>query len=96
MDALIGKFLSGEANPDEAMLLEDWIAESDENKRHFEQSAKAFGLVEKAISTDHAWEKVQGELKQAPIRKLNILPHHLQRRLGVALLWCYSLLCEFR
>jgi len=72
MDALIGKFLSGEANPDEAMLLEDWIAESDENKKHFEQSARAFGLMEKVISTDDAWTKVQGELKQAPIRKLNI------------------------
>ncbi|MGV3613218.1 MAG: FecR family protein [Fluviicola sp.] len=72
MDALIGKFLSGEATPEEAMLLEDWIAESDDNQVYFEQSAKVFGLVENLISTDDAWRKVQGELKQAPIRKLSI------------------------
>lgn len=72
MDALIGKFLTGEASPEEAMFLEDWIAESNENKVHFEQSTKAFGLVEKTVSTDSAWSKVHPELKQAPIRKLSI------------------------
>lgn len=69
MDALIGKFLSGEANPEEAMLLEDWIAASRENETYFEQSAKAFGLTAQAISSDAAWTKVQPQLKQAPIRK---------------------------
>ncbi|MNV08414.1 fec operon regulator FecR [compost metagenome] len=72
MDALIGKFLTGEASPEEAMFLEDWIAESNENKTYFEQSALAFGLVEKAVSTDAAWTKVDAQLKQAPIRKLSI------------------------
>lgn len=72
MDALIGKFLTGEANPEEAMFLEDWIAESPENKIYFEQSASAFGLVEQAVSTDTAWTTIQGQLKQAPVRKLAI------------------------
>ncbi len=72
MDALIGKFLTGEANPEEAMFLEDWIAESKENSTYFDQSALAFGLVEKAVSTDHAWSAVQGQLKQAPVRKLPV------------------------
>ncbi len=71
MDALIGKFLSGEASPQEAMFLEDWIAESQENEHYFEQSAKAFGLTGKVISTDAAWNKVQTQLKQAPVRRLN-------------------------
>ncbi|WP_430405282.1 FecR family protein [Fluviicola sp.] len=72
MDALIGKFLTGEASPEEAMFLEDWIAESSDNKTYFEQSALAFGLVEQAVSTDTAWTKVQGQLAQAPVRKLAI------------------------
>jgi transmembrane sensor len=72
MDALIGKFLTGEANPEEAMFLEDWIAESPENKIYFEQSASAFGLVEQAVSIDTAWTKVQSQLSQAPVRKLAI------------------------
>lgn len=72
MDALIGKFLTGEASPEEAIFLEDWMAESPGNKTYFEQSAKAFGLVEKAVSTDDAWTKVCGKLEQAPVRKLSI------------------------
>ncbi len=72
MDALIGKFLSGEASPQEAMFLEDWISESPENETYFEQSSKAFGLTEKTISTDTAWSNVQARLKQAPVRKLPI------------------------
>ncbi len=72
MDALIGKFLSGEASPQEAMFLEDWISESPENELYFEQSAKAFGLTGKTVSTDAAWNNVQTQLKQAPVRKLPI------------------------
>ena len=72
MDALIGKFLSGEASPQEAMFLEDWISESPENETYFEQSAKAFGLTEKTVSTEAAWNNVQAQLKQAPVRKLPI------------------------
>jgi len=71
MDALIGKFLSGEASPEEAMLLEDWIAESKDHELHFEQSALAFGLTEQTILTDAAWNKVHPQLQQAPVRKLN-------------------------
>lgn len=72
MDALIGKFLAGEANPEEAMFLEDWIAESNENKTHFEQSALAVGLADKAVSTDTAWINIQSQLKPTPVRKLSI------------------------
>ncbi len=72
MDALIGKFLSGEASPEEAMLLEDWITESPDNQTYFDQSASAFGLAEQAISTDAAWKQVREQIKQAPVRKLPI------------------------
>jgi ferric-dicitrate binding protein FerR (iron transport regulator) len=70
-DALIGKFLSGEASPEEAMQLEDWIAESHDNQTYFEQSAFAFGLADQAISTDAAWNNVRPQLKPAPVRKLS-------------------------
>jgi transmembrane sensor len=45
-EALIAKFLAGEATPQEAMLVNDWIAESEENKIHFDQleSAWMFGM----------------------------------------------------
>jgi ferric-dicitrate binding protein FerR (iron transport regulator) len=70
-DALIGKFLTGEASPEEAMLLEDWISESAENKTYFDQSAKAFGLIEKEISANDAWKKVHAQVKETPVRKLH-------------------------
>ena len=74
MDVVIGRFLAGEATPEEAMFLEDWISESAENKNYFEQCERSFGLSVKEISTDKAWNKVRSilaEEKQAPVRKLN-------------------------
>ncbi|MES2557220.1 MAG: FecR domain-containing protein [Bacteroidota bacterium] len=72
IDALIGKYLLGEASPEEAMLLEDWKAESPENERYYKQTVAALGLVEQSFSTENAWQKVQPQLAetQAPIRTL--------------------------
>jgi ferric-dicitrate binding protein FerR (iron transport regulator) len=72
IDALIGKYLLGEASPEEAMLLEDWKAESHENEQYYLKSMAALGLVEHAFSTENAWQKVQPQLTetQAPIRTL--------------------------
>ncbi len=72
MDALIGKFLSGEASPEEAMFLEDWISEAPENQIYFDRSAKAFGLTEKIVSTDNAWNIIHPQLNQAPVLKLSV------------------------
>ena len=74
MDAMIGKFLSGEASPEEAMLLEDWISESAENETYFLQCEKSFGLATEKVSADAAWSQVRSRIteeKEAPVRKLN-------------------------
>lgn len=73
IDALIGKYLLGEASPEEAMLLEDWKNESPENERYYRQSITALGLVDEVFSAENAWQKVQPRLAetQAPIRTLN-------------------------
>lgn len=72
IDALIGKYLLGEASPEEAMLLEDWKAGAPENEQYYRQSMAALGLVEQSFSAENAWQKVQPQLteKQAPIRNL--------------------------
>jgi hypothetical protein len=47
IEALIAVFLSGEATPDQAMLVQDFIDESDENKNYFkelENTAKSSSL----------------------------------------------------
>lgn len=43
---LISKFLAGEARPEEAMDLEDWMRQSDENLRYFEQCNHVFAILE--------------------------------------------------
>lgn len=74
MDAMIGKFLAGEASPEEAMLLEDWILESPENEAYFQQCEKSFGLIVKEVSAHKAWKLVRARIaeeKQVPVRRLN-------------------------
>lgn len=72
IDALISKFLAGEATPDEAMLLEDWKMESHENETYFQQSEAIFGHSDSPVLVDAVWEKLQPQLiEKTPIRKLN-------------------------
>jgi len=70
-DALIGKFLAGEASPDEAMLLEDWKNESAENRSYFNECERILGLPKAEASPDQAWKKVKPKLQhETPVRKL--------------------------
>lgn len=49
IDLLIAKFLSGEATPEEAMFITDWVAQSEKNKILFEQSQQVWSFNEKRI-----------------------------------------------
>lgn len=96
IDALISKFFAGEASPEEAMLLEDWKAESEENASYFDRSMLALGFAEPVVSTDAAWMNVLPQLKtEAPIRKLGagrwILPAAavLTVLLSIGFIWMY-------
>ncbi len=44
IDMLIAKFLAGEASPDEAMMLHDWIEQSDSNRRLMQAAETAWAL----------------------------------------------------
>lgn len=74
IDALISKFLAGEASPEEAMLLEDWKNESPENEEYYGKCLAVFGLLDELVDTDAAWAKMQPQLDkeqhEAPIRQL--------------------------
>lgn len=68
IDALISKYLLGEATPEEAMQLDDWRSASLENETIFQESARAMGWIEQETSTNLAWDKVKPQLQQkAPI-----------------------------
>lgn len=61
-DELIAKYLSGEATPEEAMALHDWL-ELPENKTHFEGLQAAWDLANpakklKTANKSEAWKKI--------------------------------------
>lgn len=67
IDELIGKYLSGEATPEEAIFLDEWRMQDPENARHFAQLEKLFHAASgenqpNDFNTDAAWERVQSRI----------------------------------
>src|SRR6266550_3406405 len=64
-DELIVKYLSGEASPDEALKLMDWINQP-ENLLHFKQFESAWNIVRQeqvpTFNPDAAWNKFQNTI----------------------------------
>lgn len=90
IDELISKFLSGEATPEEAMLLEDWKEESAENRARYSQSEKMFALLHNHAAasepdTEKAWQQVKPGLDKNKIRTL--YPKTTFTRIAAALLF---------
>lgn len=62
-DELIAKYLSGEASPDEAMALNDWLEEPG-NKIRFQEMEKTWNesyppIASKAVNKEAAWRKIK-------------------------------------
>jgi ferric-dicitrate binding protein FerR (iron transport regulator) len=65
IEALIAKYLSGEASEEEIMLLEAWVRSDDRNKIYFRQSKKAWNLIRDIISddeTEKAWRNIDRKI----------------------------------
>jgi transmembrane sensor len=65
IDNLIGKYLSGEANPDEAIYLEEWKESRSENSKYFEDYEKLYKVRFSALNdtmVNMAWNDVQAQL----------------------------------
>lgn len=64
-DIIIAKFLAGEATPEEALWLNDWKNESQENNLYFEQCLRLSGLgAMDDVDTVKAWKQVEPMLKE--------------------------------
>lgn len=75
IDILISKFLSGEAEPEEAIFLEDWKAESPENLEHFRGAEQLFHLTQDRRAPQQpdvaaAWKKIAPQLEAQPKAKM--------------------------
>ena len=71
IDDLISKFLAGEATPEQAMDLEEWLRQPGENQRYFEQCRRIFATVVETPSipgtntdTLKAWKKIAGSISE--------------------------------
>jgi ferric-dicitrate binding protein FerR (iron transport regulator) len=75
IDDLIGKYLSGETSVEEASLLDRWIAESERNRKYFNQFKMIFDRAANVktiqnFNTDAAWSKLRSRLSQQPTGKV--------------------------
>lgn len=77
MDELLARYFSGEATPEEAVLVQQWRSESQENESLFRQSEKIWNLAGPQADSDKGWEKVQSSLKGA----------HSSRRVFLSAYW---------
>lgn len=80
IDELIGKFFSGEASPEEAMLLDDWKDDHPDNLLHYTNSEKLFALIHNEKDTlepdsKAAWKKIRDKI-EVPV---NIIPLNRKR-----------------
>lgn len=68
IDALIARYLAGEALPEEAMELEDWKADSADNLSYYLETSKAFelvyGLKQSDVDVQELFGKITGQIAQ--------------------------------
>ncbi len=70
IDELIGKYLSGEASPGEAMQLQDWKDQSPENHLYFSQCEKMF-FEQTEPDVRKAWANVQQQISGGKAKQTN-------------------------
>ncbi|SRR5258706_6220669 len=74
-DSLIAKFFAGEATPEEAMLISDWVDKSQENKLLFDQLQQAWALNQDAFFTasnkSRVWNSVTESIKSTKIVRVS-------------------------
>lgn len=82
--ALLPRFFSGEAEPDERRIVETWVSENTYNQQEYDEFARLWEMTGKAvpseeIDVDREWKRLEGVV--FPVRKLQ-----LQRYLQIAAL----------
>lgn len=80
MDMLIARFLAGEATPDEAMQLEDWISASAENREAFHQAQAIWGTAAPTPDVEKLWQTL-------PIHKKSKIIFFTPLRIAAGLLF---------
>ena len=71
-DELIAKYLAGEASPEEAIALDDWLQDPD-NRLHFQGMQEMWAVSfpsrsSRPVDVPKAWKKVRDEKNSRPQR----------------------------
>lgn len=71
-DVLLGKFFAGEANPDEAILVEDWKTLSNENMLQYKKLEKFYFGLQSDVDENEAWLKIKDKTnaKTAKVKRM--------------------------
>jgi transmembrane sensor len=90
-DDLIAKVLAGEASREEIDLLEDWMDESEENKKYFDLSKKLFSQIdrfkaENKVDTVKAWEKLNSRISESETKVIPLFKRPVIRAAASILL----------
>ncbi len=77
IEDLIAKQLAGEISPEELEVVQQWLAEGEENKRYFESLEKIFNQSAnvknlQTVDTDVAWNKIKNQLHRTQAD--NVIP----------------------
>ncbi|MCF8253410.1 MAG: DUF4974 domain-containing protein [Bacteroidia bacterium] len=95
IDILISKYLLGNALPEEAMQVEEWLLKDPQNKVYLEQASQIFGgLSRSEPNALAAWQRVKPQLKQA--KKISISRVWLSAAASIILLATLSWLFVWR
>lgn len=82
IEALIAVFLSGEATPDQAMQVQDFIDESEENKSYFKELENTYSITHGISTFDtqnirNVWKKISSENQKEKTKIIRFAPRKL-------------------
>lgn len=94
-DELIASFLKGEASPEEAMEVNDWINQSSENRSLYLELAEVYAFTHNQNSfspnaEDNVWKKIQNNTVNKQVKKVYL--HQKNIILGLAALLVLALI----
>ncbi|MDR0659591.1 MAG: FecR family protein [Prevotellaceae bacterium] len=89
IDILLAKYFSGEASANELSMLEDWVAESQENEAYFDEMTSVYQKIVQptslsAIDTAKAWNKLEQHMRQSAPAETVHKPRKIRLCLQVA------------
>lgn len=86
IDELIVKYLSGEASPEEAIMMDEWRNQSVANERYFVTSSELLGIKLPAVDTDSLYKRIVREASIKEPKRFTLSRTQLYTRIAASVL----------